>query len=54
MKVQDIRLGQTVTLTGEVHTLSALGLGDDLLPDNQIMVTMLVTLDSESPFPTTR
>jgi hypothetical protein len=44
--LRDLRLGQMVTMTGEIHTLDAT-MGDELLPPNQVMVTMLVTLGPE-------
>jgi len=48
MKLDDLRLGDTVTLAGVIRTLDITD-GDALLPAGEVLVTLHVKLDQPSP-----
>lgn len=48
MNISDLRLGTTVAVTGEVHTLSMLDGNDKPIPKGFVDVTLRVRLDGQS------
>lgn len=47
MRLRDVHLGATVTVTGEVHTLSMLDGYDKPIPEGFIDVTLRVRLSDQ-------
>ena len=53
MKISDLRVGQSMSLTGLVRTLDMTNGRDDedfeMLPEGQIMVTLLINVADQKP-----
>lgn len=49
METRDFKLGQVMTLAGEVRTISMLDMDDNLLPEGVVEVTMRCVLADQPP-----